>query len=258
MNQVSEKLRTQERELKRRESARANWISGVSHDIRTPLSMVMGYAAQLEENQSLPLEERKKAGIIRQQSVRMKNLINDLNLSSKLEYHMQPLCMETLNLVAVVRQVVVDFLNLDLEGKYPIEWEIQEDLQGCFMQGDKELLKRAFGNLITNAQVHNPKGCRITVKIVAEEQGCKVLLEDAGKGITEEMLQKLQNTPHYMLSDSGVSQPRHGLGLLIVCQIVEAHRGTLAFYHGLEGGFGVEMTFPAQRIEKGERTCTEF
>lgn len=258
MNQVSEKLRTQERELKRRESARANWISGVSHDIRTPLSMVMGYAAQLEENQSLPLEERKKAGIIRQQSVRMKNLINDLNLSSKLEYHMQPLRMETLNLVAVVRQVVVDFLNLDLEGKYPIEWEIQEDLQRCFMQGDKELLKRAFGNLITNAQVHNPKGCRITVKIVAEEQGCKVLLEDGGKGITEEMLQKLQNTPHYMLSDSGVSQPRHGLGLLIVCQIVEAHRGTLAFYHGLEGGFGVEMTFPAQRIEKGERTCTEF
>ena len=49
--------------------------------------MVMGYAAQLEENQKIPLEERKKAGIIRQQSIRMKNLINDLNLSSKLEYH---------------------------------------------------------------------------------------------------------------------------------------------------------------------------
>ena len=258
MNQVSEKLRMQERELKRRESARANWISGVSHDIRTPLSMVMGYAAQLEENQNIPLEERKKAGIIRQQSIRMKNLINDLNLSSKLEYHMQPLRMETLNLVAVVRQVVVDFLNLDLEGKYPIEWEIQEDLQGCFMRGDKELLKRAFGNLITNAQVHNPKGCEITVKIVAEEQGCKVLLEDTGVGITEEMLQKLQNTPHYMLSDSGVSQPRHGLGLLIVRQIVEAHGGTLAFYHGGQGGFGAEMTFPVDRIEKGETICTEF
>lgn len=258
MNQVSEKLRMQERELKRRESARANWISGVSHDIRTPLSMVMGYAAQLEENQNIPLEERKKAGIIRQQSIRMKNLINDLNLSSKLEYHMQPLRMENLNLVAVVRQVVVDFLNLDLEGKYPIEWEIQEDLQGCFMRGDKELLKRAFGNLITNAQVHNPKGCEITVKIVAEEQGCKVLLEDTGVGITEEMLQKLQNTPHYMFSDSGVSQPRHGLGLLIVRQIVEAHGGTLAFYHGGQGGFGAEMTFPVDRIEKGETICTEF
>ena len=49
----------------------------------------------------------------------MKNLINDLNLSSKLQYHMQPLRIETLNLVAVVRQVVVDFLNLDLEGKIP-------------------------------------------------------------------------------------------------------------------------------------------
>lgn len=258
MNQVSEKLRMQERELKRRESARANWISGVSHDIRTPLSMVMGYAAQLEENQKIPLEERKKAGIIRQQSIRMKNLINDLNLSSKLEYHMQPLRMETLNLVAVVRQVVVDFLNLDLEGKYPIEWEIQEKLQGCLMQGDKELLKRAFGNLITNAQVHNPKGCEIIVQIRTEGKKCKVMLEDTGMGITEEMMQKLQNTPHYMLSDSGISQPRHGLGLLIVRQIVEAHGGTLAFYHGEQGGFGVEMTFPVERIEKGESICTEF
>ena len=126
------------------------------------------------------------------------------------------------------------------------------------MRGDKELLKRAFGNLITNAQVHNPKGCEITVKIVAEEQGCKVLLEDTGVGITEEMLQKLQNTPHYMFSDSGVSQPRHGLGLLIVRQIVEAHGGTLAFYHGGQGGFGAEMTFPVDRIEKGETICTEF
>ena len=64
----------------------------VSHDIRTPLSMVMGYAGQIEDNESLPESERKKARIIRQQSTKMKNLINDLNLASKLEYNMQPGC----------------------------------------------------------------------------------------------------------------------------------------------------------------------
>lgn len=87
--------------MQKKETARANWISGVSHDIRTPLSMVMGYAGQIEENEALPEADRKKARIIRQQSIKMKNLINDLNLASKLEYNMQPINPVPVNLVAV-------------------------------------------------------------------------------------------------------------------------------------------------------------
>ena len=75
INQTSDILQRQKRNLQRKETARANWISGVSHDIRTPLSMVMGYAGQIEDNESLPESERKKARIIRQQSTKMKNLI---------------------------------------------------------------------------------------------------------------------------------------------------------------------------------------
>ncbi|MDN6627116.1 MAG: hypothetical protein L0K82_07870, partial [Pisciglobus halotolerans] len=58
INQTSQTLQSQERVLKKRETARANWIAGVSHDIRTPLSMVMGYAGQLESNPSLSLDEQ--------------------------------------------------------------------------------------------------------------------------------------------------------------------------------------------------------
>ena len=90
INRVSEKLKTQNYALRKKETARANWIAGVSHDIRTPLSMVMGHASTLEEDAGLPEEARQKAGIIRRQSIRMKNLINDLNLASKLEYNVQP------------------------------------------------------------------------------------------------------------------------------------------------------------------------
>ena len=121
INQTSDILQKQKRNLQRKETARANWISGVSHDIRTPLSMVMGYAGQIEDNESLPESERKKARIIRQQSTKMKNLINDLNLASKLEYNMQPIHPEPVNLVAIARQSVVDFINLDMEEKYPID-----------------------------------------------------------------------------------------------------------------------------------------
>ena len=244
INQTSDILQRQKRNLQRKETARANWISGVSHDIRTPLSMVMGYAGQIEDNESLPESERKKAKIIRQQSIKMKNLINDLNLASKLEYNMQPINPKPVNLVAVARQSVVDFINLGMEEKYPIEWNTDEELATCVINGDKELLRRAIGNLITNSQTHNPDGCTISVCVEKSAAEYKVIVEDNGIGVTNEKLEKLRTTPHYMMSDSGTTEPRHGLGLLIVGQIVSAHKGIVSFDHGKQGGFAVTISFP--------------
>ena len=244
INQTSDILQEQKRNLQRKETARANWISGVSHDIRTPLSMVMGYAGQIEDNVSLPESERNKARIIRQQSTRMKNLINDLNLASKLEYNMQPLEPKPVNLVAVARQSVVDFINLDIEEKYPVEWDTDETLTACVIDGDKELLRRAIGNLLTNSQVHNPNGCTISVCVEKSGGEYKIIIEDNGTGVTDEKLEKLRSAPHYMMSDDGTAEPRHGLGLLIVGQIVSAHNGMLSFDHGKHGGFSVTAAFP--------------
>ena len=256
VNEASEKLRVQEMELQNKESARANWISGVSHDIRTPLSMVMGYAAQMEEDYSLSEETRKKAQMIRLQSVKMKNLVNDLNLASKLEYHMQPLHMEQVSLAAVIRQTAADFMNLDFEEKYPICLEIKEGIGPGLIRGDKALLARAIGNVLTNSQVHNPHGCDIMIEMDVKEGAFQIRLEDDGIGITEEALQKLKSTPHYMMSDSGVEEPRHGLGLLIVRQIIEAHGGEVFLDHGKKGGFAVCLCFPIQdgvdKVDKGE------
>ena len=163
INRASEKLRMQERELRRRENARADWISGVSHDIRTPLSMVMGYAVSLSENPSLPEQERKKAEIICSQSVRIRNLINDLNLASRLEYRMQPLNAGPVSLVTLLRQAVVDFINSDPEGRYPVSWETPGELERCLTEGDSGLIRRAVQNILNNAREHNPQGCRITL-----------------------------------------------------------------------------------------------
>lgn len=247
VNEASEKLKIQEQELKKKERARANWISGVSHDIRTQLSMVMGYAAQMEDDAELPDEARKRAQMIRLQSVKMKNLVNDLNLASKLEYQMQPLHMERISLAAVVRQTVAEFANLDFEEKYPICFEAKEGSGRGMIRGDKDLLCRAIGNILTNSQVHNPDGCGIMVETDAGDGAFVIRLEDDWIGIGEEELQKLQSTPHYMMSDGGVEEPRHGLGLLIVRQIVAAHGGTVLLDHGRQeekGGFAVEMHFP--------------
>ena len=69
VNRTSEKLKLQETALRRQEQARANWIAGVSHDIRTPLSMIMGYAGQLEESPLVPESMRGKVSVIREQKM---------------------------------------------------------------------------------------------------------------------------------------------------------------------------------------------
>ena len=139
INQTSEVLQSQKYQLKKKETARANWIAGVSHDIRTPLSMIMGYASQLDSNSRLPEAERQKAAVIVKQSQRMRNLINDLNLASKLEYNMQPTHIEQVNVISAVRQVVVDFINLDIGGKHPIEWLTDSDLNILIINADKNI-----------------------------------------------------------------------------------------------------------------------
>lgn len=244
INKTSNILQTQSRQLRKRETARANWIAGVSHDIRTPLSMVMGYAGQLENDVQLSENNRQKAAVIVRQSKRMRNLINDLNLASKLEYNMQPINPERQNLIAVVRQVVVDFINMNIDEKYTIEWQTDETLTSCTANVDKDLIRRAVSNLIQNSMNHNEQGCQIFVRVIAENNVYTVIISDDGVGATDEQIGKLNNTPHYMVCDEKTTEQRHGLGLLIVKQIIFAHSGKMLIKHSDYGGFEVELSLP--------------
>lgn len=246
INQTSQILQSQEIEIEERETARANWIAGVSHDIRTPLSMVMGYAGQLENNLYISSEERKKAMVILRQSEKMRNLINDLNLASKLEYNMQPLNLKNINAVALVREVVVDLINNDIENNYPIEWKTDHGLTSCIIQADEDLMKRATNNLIQNCINHNESGCTIYVSVRAAQKKCTITVEDDGTGVSDEQIEKLNNTPHYMISDNATSEQRHGLGLLIVKQIVKSHNGRMIIEKSQYDGFAVTLEFPKE------------
>ena len=252
LNQASEILQSRNRELRKKETARANWIAGVSHDIRTPLSMIMGYAGHLLGDANLTDRQKKELDVICRQSQRMKNLVNDLNLASKLEYNMQPTDLEEINIVAVVRQTVVDFINTDPEEKYPIQWLTEDSLGICLVEADKGLIGRAAGNLLQNSINHNPEGCSIYVTVEKDKDRCRIRVEDDGQGITEEQLEKLNHEPHYMMCDENVTGQRHGLGLLIVRQIAQVHGGTMQIGHSRYGGFEVIIDLPC-RTETSEQ-----
>ncbi len=245
INRISEVMQSKNYQLLKKETARANWIAGVSHDIRTPLSMIMGYAAQLNNSRYLPEEERKRAEIILKQSERIRNLINDLNLASKLEYNMQPINAKKVNIIPVVRQVAVDFINLDIEDKYPIKWITDESLNICMVNIDKDLIKRAVSNLIQNSINHNVEGCEIYILVRAEDN-CHIIVSDNGIGADDMQIEKLNASPHYIVCDENTLEQRHGLGLLIVKQIITAHSGVMKIGHSKYGGFEVDIMFPME------------
>lgn len=244
INHTSELLQAQQYQLRKKDTARANWIAGVSHDIRTPLSMVMGCAGQLADDPSLSEQQRKKAEVIVKQSRRMKNLINDLNLASRLEYNMQPLTQKMENAVSIVRQVAVDHINTDIDGKYPVEWTTDEALTSCFVNADRDLLKRAVSNLIQNSVNHNEGGCTIYVSVLQSGENCVICIEDSGAGVSGEQLELLRSTPHYMVCDTNTAEQRHGLGLLIVKQIAQSHGGSTEIDHSIHGGLAVKIILP--------------
>lgn len=246
INQTSEILQKQAEQLRKKETARANWIAGVSHDVRTPLSMIMGYAGQLEHSIHLSEMERKKAAVIVKQSHRIKGLINDLNLASKLEYDMQPLTMKHENAVAIMRQVIVDFMNMNIDDKFPIEWKTADTLSACYINADQDLLKRAIANLIQNSINHNENGCVIYASVDDDNHTCRICIEDNGIGALDEQIDRLNKTPHYMVCDTNTIEQRHGLGLLIVKQILKGHHGKILIDHSEYGGFKVVLIIPKE------------
>ncbi len=229
-------VRMPRRAQKRRDEARSEWIAGVSHDVRTPLSMVVGYAEALKSASGLSGEERRMAESIGEKGLELRELIADLNLTNRLEYAMQPLTREWLSPAALVREAAVAFLNEDAEGLHPVETAIAPGAEQARWFGDRQLLDRMLRNLIRNAAVHNPQGCRIVVGTEANGLRCRFWVRDTGHGFTQEQLKALKQP-----LDGPAPGGGHGLGLRIVRRVAEAHGGSVRFQNTPEGGGSCEV-----------------
>lgn len=230
--------------LSRQNEARANWISGVSHDIRTPLSMIMGYAVRIAENKNASEDIQEQAEIVRSQSVKIKELVQDLNLVSQLEYEMQPLHKEAVRMSKLLRTYVADLLNTGISDVYSIEIEIAPDVEDAVLECDARLISRAVNNLMQNSMKHNPQGCKICLSLATSENHLVLEVEDNGTGLSAEKLQELEKKPHYMESIDQRLDLRHGLGLLIVQQVSAAHNGSFKLTNVPPQGCKAALIFP--------------
>lgn len=221
LNQTSRHLQKQNELIARRDMTRANWIAGVSHDIRTPLALIMGNAEQLAQQFPPQSEPRKKADAICTQSKKIKALIEDLNLTFKLQYNAQPLRRTPIQMGSWLRRCVADFCD-SLEEAYSVDLLIREPAGQATLEADAELLTRAVDNLLNNSVRHNPSGCDIWVAAEIVDGQFVMEVRDNGAGYPEAVLRNLSDTR------SDPNAP-HILGLHLVGQIVEAHGGQASF-----------------------------
>ena len=232
--------------INRQNTARANWISGVSHDIRTPLSMIMGYAERIANNKDAGEQIKEQAAIISRQSIKIKDLVQDLNLVSKLEYEMQPLQKENIRLSKLLRSYAIDLINSGLPDCYSVEVNISPDAENLTMECDVKLITRAVNNLVQNSIHSNPDGCAITLSLQVTENKLLLTVQDNGIGISAEKLEEIKNKPHYMESTDDRLDLRHGLGLLLVRQIATAHHGEMEIDSKPREGCWTGMYFPCK------------
>lgn len=216
---------------KKRERARIEWIASVSHDIRTPLSVVMGYADTLEHDESLPEETRQQVAMIRHQSVVMKELIADLNLTSQLEYSMQTLRKEKVRPAEIIRNIAAEFLNDSSSEQLEIDVQIAPGGEGVCVKADRQLFMRMFRNLINNSLKHGGQNdlVRIQISLWEEKRKCHIRFADNGVGYSEEILRGLRSRKRNALENN-----IHGLE--IVKKIILAHGGKIWFGNCEEGG----------------------
>lgn len=241
---IAESLNKASRILSKQNQARANWISGVSHDIRTPLSMIMGYAEKMAGDKSASCSIREQAKIVRKQSNTIKELVQDLNLVSQLEYEMQPLHKEEVRLSKIIRSYVAELLNAGISETYTIEIDIVPGAETAVLECDARLISRAVNNLVQNSIKHNPQGCEIRIILEDVENFLLLTVADNGVGLSPEKLHELEEKPHYMESTDDRLDLRHGLGLILVRQIVEAHNGLMTIESTLQHGCKTVMNFP--------------
>ena len=207
LSEVGESINAASAIMRRKDEARKRWVAGVSHDIRTPLAIAMGHAEGIAENQSLSDEVRASARIVVRQSARIRDLVSDLNIASKLEYDMQPLDAHPVAFARMVRSIAVDCANDRLDERFSIEADISPAAEQVRVSLDERLITRAVRNLIDNSLRHNDGGCTITLGADVHEGFALLRVADDGTGMAEESIARL-NLEAQNIASSAFSEDR--------------------------------------------------
>jgi signal transduction histidine kinase len=245
-NRVEERTRELSRaleEVKKLSQRKNDFVSNVSHELRTPLTSIKGYASILLSGKLgvLPEEVGKRLAKINKHSDELVSFVNDLLDLSRIESGKVDLKLAPLNLKSVVDEVA-DLLAVQFKEKQ-IEFSSESPADLPEVMADYSQIKRTFINLINNSVKYTPQG-KIKVNLTSMNKEVQVDVQDTGCGMPESAMDKLF-TEFYRV-DSVMNQEIKGtgLGLAMVKNIVNAHKGKIWVKSKVGSGTTFSFTLP--------------
>lgn len=223
LNKLSDTLKSNEIERNKLDKSKQEWIANISHDIKTPLSSIKGYAEILsDEEYDINREEAKDYGvIINEKSEYIKELVDDLNLTMKLKSSDRVLNKKDENIVRIIKDSVIQILNDPKYSNRDVEFISNKD--SIIKSVDSMLFKRVINNLVYNALIHNND--KVNIKVAVEyisEAETIINIEDNGKGIEQKDLERIFDR-YYRGTSTGEVHKGSGLGMAIAKDITVAH-----------------------------------
>ena len=222
---------------------RMGYISHVSHELKTPLTSIKAYVESLTENIDEPgfNEGKDFLEVISSETDRLIRLVNKVLDISKIEFGQRTLRRKLFDLQGLVNEVDTSMQPYLRDKNLHLLIELDDDLP--LVDGDEDLVKQVFINLIGNAVKFSPPGSRIFLNAVEDAVSIKVMIRDEGVGIPDE---DRKNIFKQFYQVGGDSPEGIGLGLAIVKNIVEQHGGYIQVSSEMNGGSTFTFTLPKE------------
>lgn len=229
-------LLQQKKKQKMLDKQKKQFTANVSHELKTPLTSIAGYAELIETGMAKPEDIKPFAGVIRKQALRLVNLSEDIiQLSQLEESDDEDMSFESVNLYEIAQRCV-EALNINAINKC-----VTLNLTGeeCYIRGKAQLVEELVYNLCDNAIRYNKENGNVTVTVTSLEKGASVSVKDTGIGIPKKYQERIFERFFRVDKSRSKATGGTGLGLAIVKHITQLHDAKLEI--SSEEGKGTEI-----------------
>lgn len=226
------------------ERVRRDFVANASHELRSPLTVIMGYLDALAEDDRIPASWNQPLGVMQGQAIRMRRLVEDLLQLSKLESGQSVPKDRVVDVAAMIAAARKEALALP-EHPDTIEIELQSPAN---LLGEETELQSVVSNLVANAVRYTPPEGEIVIRWTVDADGGHLAVQDSGIGIAEEDIPRV--TERFYRADGGRARQRGGtgLGLAIVKYALRRHDAELEIQSQLGQGSTFVCHFPRDRL----------
>ncbi len=241
-DEMRQRLKASLAERERNEEERRVWVASVSHDLRTPLAVVRGYAEGLRDGMaSTPEKHERYVAVLLERARQMERLVDDLFQWARWDWSHPELQRQTLSLSAEISRAVgdwaVDWPTLT------VHWTPPESATGEIVSSDSTALRRIFDNLARNAVQHSGEQPQLHIVLEPGPNGGSVIaFRDEGPGFAAEVLPRVFERFYRGDPARNPEWGGGGLGLTIALSLAEALGGTLTVENAPEGGARFTLT----------------